>query len=76
MAAAPIPMPNLTGGGGGPSGANGGQSMFDSSGWNVNFGSGEISSSASKSGGDLSTYLPWALAALAIVAWLKFNRKA
>lgn len=69
-------IPSISAGGGGPSGASSGNSMFDSSGFNVNFGGGEISSSASKSGGDLITYLPWALAALAIVAWLKFNRKA
>lgn len=66
-------IPSISAGGGGPSGASSGNSMFDSSGFNVNFGSGEITSSATKAG-DLMTYVPYALAALVAIAWFKFNR--
>ncbi len=72
------PLPNLTGGAAGPSNAispfTGGAGMFDSSGWNVNFGSGSIESSAKKSDasalGDLSQYLPYVLIFVGgLVAW-------
>lgn len=66
-------MPSLTGGASGPSTAAGrGESSFDSSGWNVNFGGGAISSSAS---GGLSEYLPYVLAAAAVVIAWRMSRK-
>lgn len=72
------PLPNLTGGAAGPSNAispfTGGAGMFDSSGWNVNFGSGSIESSAKKAAtdvlGGLQEYAPYALIFVAgMVAW-------
>lgn len=67
-------MPSLTGGGGGMAGPSGarGESMFDSSGWAVNFGSG----SASATGGSgLSKYLPYVLAAGAVIVVWRMTRK-
>lgn len=69
--ALPIPPLNLKGGDGGPSGANGG--MFDSSGWNVNFGSGEIKSSAA-SGIDWAQWMPYLIGGALLVA-LRMSRK-
>lgn len=44
-------------------------SPFDSSGWNVNFGSGSIDSTRSQAG-EAGSYLPYAvLAAVVLVAW-------
>lgn len=44
-------------------------SSFDSSGWNVNFGSGGISSSRSQAG-ELQGYLPYMVLAVgALLAW-------
>lgn len=66
-------IPSLTGGGAGPSTAAGrGQSAFDSSGWNVNFGGGSISSNASSG---LSAYLPYVLAAAAVVIAWRMSKK-
>ena len=69
-------IPSISAGGGGPSGASSGNSMFDSSGFNVNFGSGGVTSSATAAGSDLMAYIPYALAALVASAWFKSNRKA
>ena len=68
-----LPIPPLTfkGGDAGPSNAGGG--MFDSSGWNVNFGSGDIKSSAS-SGIDLSQWMPYLIGGALLVA-LRMSRK-
>lgn len=76
-----MPLPNLTGGAAGPSNAispfTGGQGMFDSSGWNVNFGGGSIESNASKASNPmgLSKYLPYALIFVGgLVVW-RMTRK-
>lgn len=67
---AAIPPLHLSGGSAGTSGANG--AMFDSSGWNVNFGSGDIKSSAG--GIDWAQWMPYILGAAVLVAW-RMTRK-
>lgn len=69
------PLPNLTGGAAGPSGASGGTANigFDSSGWAVNFGSG--SASASGSSGDLAKWTPYLLAGAALLIVWRMTRK-
>ena len=60
------------GGAAGPSGASGTtKNGFDNSGWNINFGSGEITSSATK----LPEYLPYVLAAAAVLIVWRMTRK-
>lgn len=65
----------------GPSEAFGrSEAVFDNSGWNVSFGSGDIKSASDKtttgSGGDMGNYLPYfALAVGAIILW-RMTRKA
>lgn len=69
------------GGNAGPSyaGGVGAGAMFglDGSNWNVNFGSGDISSDAEKnSAGGLQQYLPWVLmAAAGVLAWRYLKTK-
>ncbi len=70
--ALPIPPLNFKGGDAGPSGANGG--MFDSSGWNVNFGSGDIKSSAASGGIDWAQWMPYIIGGALLVA-LRMSRK-
>lgn len=68
-------MPNLTGGAGGsagPSAAHGGSGWLDGSGWNVNFGGGSITSSRADS---LGQYLPYAIAAAAVLIVWRLTRK-
>lgn len=67
-------MPKLQGGKGGNAGPSGaaGESSFDSSGWNVNFGAGSISSSRADS---LGQYLPYAIAAAAVLIVWRMTRK-
>lgn len=67
-----IPPLNLKGGDAGPSGANGG--MFDSSGWNVNLGSGDIKSSAARGGIDWAQWMPYIIGGALLVA-LRMSRK-
>lgn len=64
------------GGAAGPSAAGGTTtSVFDSSGWNVNFGEGRISSSAGGVG-DLGQYVPFVLAGVGLlVVWRLTRRK-
>lgn len=51
-----------------------GENNFDSSGWNVNFGTGGIESSRAQAG-DMAQYLPYAvLAGVVLIAW-RFTRK-
>jgi hypothetical protein len=75
------PMPqnlSLKGGDAGPSNASSpfnGQNTFDNSGWNVNFGEGNIESSAKKSDSGLMAYMPYAALAIAgLVAWKMFKK--
>ncbi len=64
-------MSGGAGGAAGPSTASG-QSAFDSSGWNVNFGEGSITSSA---GSGVSQYLPYiALGVGLLIVW-RMTRK-
>lgn len=60
-----------TGGSAGPSSALGGASSVDASGWNVNFGSGAVSSSRS----DLGRYVPYVLAAAGVLIVWRMTRK-
>ena len=74
-----IPIPNLTGGAGGSASAgpatNNADSMFDSSGWNVNFGAGEITSSATKSDpASWAKYLPFVLIGAGLLAWKIYKK--
>lgn len=64
----------LTGGAGGSAGpSNAGSSAgFDSSGWNVNFGSGKISTTDA---GDLGQYLPFIAIAAAVLIAYRMTRK-
>jgi hypothetical protein len=51
-----------------------GENNFDSSGWNINFGSGGIESSRAQAGA-LSEYLPYVvIAGVVLIAW-RFTRK-
>lgn len=64
---------------GGPSSAYGQtESVFDNSGWNVNFGSGGISSTSDKTTGTgaMGQYLPYFIAAVgAIILWRMTRKK-
>lgn len=64
----------LSAGGGGPSSAGGGtnRSGFDNSGWNVNFGSGSVSSSAS---GALGGALQYVLIGVGVLMLWRMTRK-
>lgn len=65
---------SLTGGGAGPSGADGiTSSGFDSSGWAVNFGAG--SASAAGSSGDLGKWAPYILAGVGLLIVWRASRK-
>lgn len=69
-------MPSLTGGAGGAAGpaTSKADAMFDSSGWNVNFGAGTIESSASKS--NLTQYMQYALIAAGLLIAYRLTRRA
>lgn len=70
----PFPSPSMSAG---PSAAGGTTtSGFDSSGWIVNFGAGNVR--ASESGmGDLGQYVPFAVAGVALlIVWRMTRRKA
>lgn len=59
----------------GPSAATG-SSVFDGSGWNVNFGAGTIESSREQGGGAaLSGYLPYAALAVGLLIAWRITRK-
>ena len=69
----------LTGGSAGPSAANNKQeAAFDSSGWNVTFGNGDIAATTDKNTGGVATmasYAPYiALTVGAIVLWKMFKK--
>ena len=75
-------LTSLTGGGGlsanstasATAGLRSGDNAFDSSGWNVNFGSGSIDSTRGASG--LSDYVPYVLAGLGLlVAWRMYRKR-
>ena len=70
------PLPSITGGTAGPSSADGmfGGGLFDSSGWNVSFGAGSVSSARSDAG-DLGKYLPWIVAGVGVVVVWRLTRK-
>lgn len=72
-----VPIPNLTGGEGGDAGPASvkADAMFDSSGWNVNFGAGGIESSASKAATGLGSYLPFVLIAAGLIAFKLYRAK-
>lgn len=73
--AVPLPPLNLSAGGGGPSGASGAvEGMFDSSGWVVNFGAGSVESSRAEVG-ELTPYLPYVLAAAAVLIAWRFTKR-
>ncbi len=78
MAAAPSFARGLgesLGGGSAPSSSGtGGYSSFDSSGWNVNLGSGSIDSTRSGAG-TFDQYLPYALVAVGLVVAWRLTRK-
>lgn len=66
----------LSAGGGGPSsaGLRSGDNAFDSSGWNVNFGSGSIDSTRGTEG--MGAYVPYILAGIGLlVAWRMFRKR-
>lgn len=65
----------LSAGGGGPSsaGLRSGDNAFDSSGWNVNFGSGSIDSARGSEG--LGSYLPYIVAGVGLLIVWRMNRK-
>lgn len=64
--------------GGGPVGPSEailrGENMFDSSGWNVNFGAGKIDSNREQAG-EFSQYVPYVLAAAAVLIAWRMSRK-
>lgn len=63
------------GGSAGPSQASGAlDGVFDSSGWNVNFGSGGIESSRAQSG-DLDKYIPYVIAGVGLLIVWRLTRK-
>lgn len=65
----------LSAGGGGPSsaGLRSGDNAFDSSGWNVNFGSGSIDSTRGSEG--LGGYLPYIVAGVGLLIVWRMTRK-
>lgn len=72
----PLPPLNLSAGGGGPSGVGAGmfEGMFDSSGWNVNFGAGTIESSRAQAG-PMPEYLPYLLIGGALLVVWRMTRR-
>lgn len=63
------------GGAGGPSSAAlRGESAFDGSGWNINFGSGSIESSRAQAG-QLSEYMPYILVGAGLLIVWRMTRK-
>lgn len=65
----------LSAGGGGPSsaGLRSGDNAFDSSGWNVNFGSGSIDSTRGSTG--MEAYVPYIVGALGLLIVWRMSRK-
>lgn len=54
-------------------------SVFDSSGWNVNFGSGSVTSADSRDqgkAGEITGYMPYILAAAAVMIVWRMTRKS
>ncbi len=78
MAAAPglgQGLGSAIGGAGGPSSAAlRGESAFDASGWNVNFGAGGIESSREQAG-QLSEYMPYIVVGAALLIVWRMTRK-
>ena len=71
-----MPLPSsMTGGAGGSAGPSSalGSSSFDSSGWNVNFGGGSISSNRATD--SLGAYTPYMLAAVALLIVWRLTKK-
>lgn len=62
------------GGAAGPSNAQGGERVFDSSGWNVVFGSGTVESART----DAGSYVPYVIMAVAgvvgLIVWRRFGK--
>lgn len=68
----------LSAGGGGPStaGVRSGDNAFDSSGWNVNFGSGSIDSTRGTDNPLGGGYVPYILAGLGLIlAWRMYRKR-
>jgi hypothetical protein len=66
----------LAGGSAGPSTATlRGEAAFDSSGWNVNFGTGSIESSRAQAG-ELSSYMPYILVGAGLLIVWRMTRKS
>jgi hypothetical protein len=66
---------SAVGGAGGPSTSTlRGEAAFDSSGWNVNFGSGTIESSRAQAG-EMSEYMPYILVGAALLIVWRMTRK-
>ena len=72
--AMPTP-PSMSGGAGGAAGPSSalGSSAFDSSGWNVNYGEGDIASGAASGLGQYTQYI--LLAAGLLIAWRIYKAK-
>lgn len=74
-------LTSLTGGGGlsdsstanATAGLRSGNNSFDSSGWNVNFGTGSIDSQ--RGGTGISAYVPYILAGIGLLVLLRMTRK-
>lgn len=68
-----LPVGSYSGGAGGAAGPSNaaGSGFFDNSGWNVNFGAGNVTSSRT----DPSKYTPWLLAGAAALLLLMFVRR-
>lgn len=74
----PLPPLNLSAGGGGPSGSGAGmfEGMFDSSGWNVNFGAGNIESSRAQSQTKpMDEYMPYLILGAALLVVWRMTRR-
>lgn len=79
LAMGDMALRNVAGGSAGPSAANNKQeAAFDSSGWNVTFGNGDIAATTDKNTGGVATvasYAPYiALSIGAIVLWKMFKK--
>lgn len=78
LAAAPglgVGLGQAVGGAAGPSSAAlRGESAFDGSGWNINFGSGSIESSRSQAG-ELTDYMPYVIVGAAVLIVWRLTRK-
>jgi len=76
-----MPIPSLTGGAGGDSGAsrtdggNVGGAAFDNSGWNVTFGANSGIESSRSQTSAMSQYMPYILAGGALLIALKWIKK-